>query len=216
MSISTSEGVMFDPYTFWNNLSDREDYREYILPKRSDIEFEAEGIQQAAALNHLIQPTSIILDYGCGIGRVTRYLAPYCQQIVGIDICDKFIEIAKERNQDIPNIYFGTIDEYATISNKFDLVFAIMVLQHNEPPIRLDIIKHIHQLLKPNGIAYINFPKESSSRYTETEFTKVFSKIDVENYGKLFSSYNIYEGNLPLLKDANMLEKHEYFLEAIK
>ena len=43
----------------------------------------------------LLQPGDQVLELGCGTGRVTRLLAPFCSQITGIDISGAMIRRAK-------------------------------------------------------------------------------------------------------------------------
>lgn len=42
-------------------------------------------IPYGSALRRMILPTDIVADIGCGIGIVSRYLAPFCQKVVAID-----------------------------------------------------------------------------------------------------------------------------------
>lgn len=200
-----------DPKIFWDSISEKH-YRKYILPNRTDKEFESEGISQAKWLKQFLNSSDVIIDYGCGIGRVTRYMASYCGSIIGLDICTKFIELARQRNADLSNIRFESVLDYKNQTNVADFIFSLMVLQHNNASDRLIIINDIKRLLKPSGISIINFPKKSSSHYKETGFVKTFTKSEVSEYGDLFQCHEIIEDNLILLKGADMSEKHEYFL----
>ncbi|TAK07662.1 MAG: class I SAM-dependent methyltransferase, partial [Candidatus Manganitrophaceae bacterium] len=49
---------------------------------------------------------SRILDVGCGSGLQAVHLAPYADEVVGIDLSKELIEVAKERCKAYPNVKF--------------------------------------------------------------------------------------------------------------
>ena len=64
---------------------DESEAMDQILNNRNPEEFEAAGRRDAARIGQLIEPTDTVLDLGCGIGRVARYVAPLCQEIWAVD-----------------------------------------------------------------------------------------------------------------------------------
>lgn len=83
---------------------------------------------------NFVNRNSVVLDVGCGIGRVERYLAPYCKEIFGVDISRRMIKIAK-KNRRHRNVHFiknNGRDLSIFENNKFDFIFSILVLQHLE------------------------------------------------------------------------------------
>lgn len=100
---------------------------------------------------------SKIIDIGCGAGRTTfaLYLAGY-HNIIGVDISEKLIHEALKNNQYLKlNIRFFNMDIIKTPfkTNTFDVAFfsyngltGIPTQQR-----RLDILKEIYRILKPNG-----------------------------------------------------------------
>jgi ubiquinone/menaquinone biosynthesis C-methylase UbiE len=56
-------------------------------------------------LGHPMQRESA-LDFGCGVGRLTRALSRYFNQSYGIDISASMIKKAQELNQSYPNCQF--------------------------------------------------------------------------------------------------------------
>lgn len=46
-------------------------------------------------------PKGSCLEYGCGLGRVSFQLAEIFQNVVGVDISQKHIEIAKEQKKEV-------------------------------------------------------------------------------------------------------------------
>lgn len=44
----------------------------------------------------MIQPSDRVLELGCGTGRITRQLAPFCQRITGIDSSPTMLDMARK------------------------------------------------------------------------------------------------------------------------
>jgi 2-polyprenyl-3-methyl-5-hydroxy-6-metoxy-1,4-benzoquinol methylase len=109
---------------------------EAILHGVSDKDkFWSSGREVASKLTNFINKDSVVLDVGCGIGRVEKYLAPHVKEIFGVDISRRMIKIAKKALENYDNVYFiknNGRDLSIFEDNKFDFVFSILVLQHLE------------------------------------------------------------------------------------
>jgi ubiquinone/menaquinone biosynthesis C-methylase UbiE len=97
------------------------------------------------------------LDFGCGVGRVTRAMSRYFEEAVGVDIAESMVSQAKELNRGFPRCRFHswsgeTLDLFP--KNHFDLVYCDIVLQHL--PSRALIegkISEFVRVLRPDGLA---------------------------------------------------------------
>jgi cyclopropane fatty-acyl-phospholipid synthase-like methyltransferase len=122
-------------------------------------------------LNKLkISKDDVVLDLGCGLGKITEYIAQKTRaKIIGIDSSKKAIEWAQNNLKTNEKLSFDVIDinELNFSSNSFDVIIAIDVLywvDDLEP-----VIKKLKKILKPDGrmgIFYVLFrtkndPKES-------------------------------------------------------
>jgi SAM-dependent methyltransferase len=204
-----------DPRSFWQSISKVENWRDYILPRKKDEDFDYEGSIEVHRLFYFFDGSSTVVDYGCGIGRVLKYVSERAKVAMGLDINPDFLEKAKAYVKNDKVLFFNS-DEYHQ-ENVADLVYSLMVLQHNDQENRERIMHHIFRILKPGGLALINFPRFESNYYEENGFLHKFTRSEVEQYGRLFSSFRIIEGNLPnyvLEYDKKM--SHEYFLIAVK
>jgi ubiquinone/menaquinone biosynthesis C-methylase UbiE len=102
------------------------------------------------------------LDFGCGLGRVTRPLAGHFDECVGVDISEGMVRGAQELNADVPGATFvvnaaGDLGRFADQS--FDLVYSVIVLQH--VPDRGAIESYIAEfcrVLRPGGLAIFQLP----------------------------------------------------------
>jgi ubiquinone/menaquinone biosynthesis C-methylase UbiE len=73
------------------------------------------------------------LDFGCGVGRLTRALAKHFHQCVGVDISREMVNKAKELNQSFSNCTFVVNNaEHLRMfkDGAFDLIYSKWVLQH--------------------------------------------------------------------------------------
>jgi SAM-dependent methyltransferase len=74
------------------------------------------------------------LDFGCGVGRLTRALAEEFDMCVGVDISPAMVAQARELNVDVGNISFAVGDQDELPTGPFDFVLTLIVLHH----LRLD------------------------------------------------------------------------------
>src|SRR5205807_547797 len=70
------------------------------------------------------------LDFGCGVGRLSRALRPYFSEVFGIDISEQMIALAKNAT---PAVKFlvNRAEHLRTFQDSFfDFVYSNIVLQH--------------------------------------------------------------------------------------
>ena len=103
-----------------------------------------------------------VLEYGCGLGRVTRFLAQRFPQVVGCDISPTHLQQARAylAGTDTHNVELQRITTLADIGGPVDLdaIFSVIVLQHNPPPVIVAILTKLLRRLRPGGIAYFQVP----------------------------------------------------------
>lgn len=204
-----------NPKKYWLEISKRKDWRDFILPRKTDKEFEEEGFIESQRLYYFCDNTDVVIDFGCGIGRVSKYVAPRVKKLIGLDISKDFVKKAR-RNVKFNNVNFYQSDKYKKKEDA-DFLYCLMVMQHNDDINREKIINQIRDLLKKGGKCLIQFPKKESNYYEESDFVHKFAKVEVSKYGKIFKSFNIIEGNLPnYASEIDYSKTHEYFLIAEK
>jgi len=91
-----------------------------------------------------IDKDNVILDIGCGNGRLASELATIAKKVVGIDISQKNIDVANKKFKK-PNIKFiaGDVTKYS-FNEKFDYIVLSNVLEHIDK--RVDFLKKLHSL----------------------------------------------------------------------
>lgn len=108
----------------------------------------------------IISKNMTCLELGCGTGRVTAHLATYFDKVLACDISKPHIKLAEENLKDIKNIeYINVVTPNELLDiKKVDVIFTVIVLQHNTPPLIHEYIKNLLSILKNGGVAYFQVP----------------------------------------------------------
>ncbi len=121
-----------------------------------------------------IGPNDVILEIGCGIGRVGKPLSQECLHWFGADISGAMLGHAAERLKGRPNT---TLVELATVGlqefpmDSLDLVYCTIVFMHLFEWDRYRYVQEAFRVLRPGGRCYFdNFPLDSEHGW------KVFSE----------------------------------------
>lgn len=130
--------------------------------------------EEKAKLGHLIQITSIkagtvILEPGCGTGRLTKILSDTVGRggrVVALDISPKMIAKCRRRVENAGNVgvYFGAVEDFPFEERSFDVVFCHQVFPHFDD--KLLALTHLVRALKPGG-TFIVFHFENSARIND-------------------------------------------------
>lgn len=132
-------------------------------------EFYRSGEANIATLVHTlvrngIDPAKLgtVIDFGCGLGRLTAALAPRFGHVTGVDISSSHLAIAREEiaRRGIANVDFVQLETIEAVERlpMVDLVFSVIVLQHNPPPVILSLFAGLLGRVAPGGAAVIQIP----------------------------------------------------------
>lgn len=139
-----------------NNQWTRE---EFFATGRKEIET---VLDYAARIGVCIDRTLPALDFGCGVGRLTRALAEYFPECSGVDISPTMINFARELNRDHPRCHF-LLNEGARLeglsNNYFGFIYTSLVLQHIGEPCSHQYIAELIRVLKPCGVLIFQVPE---------------------------------------------------------
>jgi SAM-dependent methyltransferase len=102
------------------------------------------------------------LDFGCGVGRVTRALAARFEEAIGADLSERMVEQARTLNAHVANARFvvnGAPDLAGFDDGWFDLVYSRIVLQHlGSAADALRYVKDFLRVVRPDGIVVFQLP----------------------------------------------------------
>lgn len=148
-----------------------------------------------------IAEDSLVLDAGCGNGKNMLYMQARDIKVIGIDFCDKLLNICKEK---VLNVKYADVRNIPFENNTFDYVISIAVIHHLS--IESDRRKAIDEMLrvcKPNGKILVSVwaleqDKNSRFKFTlgdnivkwddSTRFYHIHSKDTITD---LLQSYNV-------------------------
>ena len=105
-----------------------------------------------------------VLDYGCGSGYGTHYVAGSCESIVGVDIAGDAIEYAKSHYM-MDNLAYQRItpadeEPLPFDHSEFDVVLSFQVIEHISDV--APYLTEIRRVLKPGGVFICATPDRSS------------------------------------------------------
>ena len=134
--------------------------------KWDDDAFFATGGQNLRTIEASLQkfsepfPNGTALDFGCGLGRLSRALAGRFASVTGVDISEQMVASAQRRNADKPNCHFlVNFDAGLTQlkSASFDLVLTLMVLQHMPRVLARAYLAAFKRVLAQGAYSFFNF-----------------------------------------------------------
>ena len=125
----------------------------------------------------LLPEKAVILDFGCGSGRDTKY---FLEQGYSVDATDGSLEICKSASDyagiRVKHMYFHELDEY----EKYDGIWACASVLHLKKQELPGIFRKMSKATKKNGIIYLSFKYgdfegERNGRYF-TDLTEVSAR----------------------------------------
>lgn len=95
-----------------------------------------------------------LLDIGCGHGLIHKHLKGKGLDIVGVEVADEVVELARTENPEVR--YFSHDGKVLPFEAKqFDVAIAICVMHHVPPAEWKSFLNEMKRVLKPGGIAVI-------------------------------------------------------------
>ena len=93
-----------------------------------------------------------VLDLGCGMGEHCKdYINRGAKRVVGVDISEKMLEVARKENSDENILYLNIpMEDISSIDEKFDVVISSLAMHYIED---FDgVVKAVYSLLEDGGI----------------------------------------------------------------
>lgn len=101
-----------------------------------------------------------VLDFGCGIGRVTGPCTLVAKKVYGFDVSLPHLQIAKET---APMAEFFHVTSHRVLPQtpvRPDIIYSLMVLQHNRPRLMQRYIILLLESLNSQGCAILHIPDQ--------------------------------------------------------
>jgi SAM-dependent methyltransferase len=149
---------------YWNGVARQSeaDARDAILCGfRGQRAFDAAGQDDA---RHLVLPfidrRSTVLDVGCGIGRILKWVAPACAQVIGLDVSREMLRRARRHLNGLTNVQLRLVPpslELPVADRTADFAYFYHVSEHLEREQCLKILREVARCLKMRGAALVAF-----------------------------------------------------------
>lgn len=126
--------------------ADRKGHKNYYI-----------DLLQKMALEEILElkGDEVVLDFGCGSGRIAYWIAPKVKKVIGLEITPGMIELA-ERHRTAKNVEFMVYDgvRFPVVPAPFDLILSVGVLQTMKEEQLKRILSGLAQYLKKDGKLY--------------------------------------------------------------
>jgi SAM-dependent methyltransferase len=146
----------------WSALSTTHDQAKlHVIGVRDEDALQATGKETLRFLQETvgIRKDDVILEIGCGIGRVGRLVAPLCRKWIGCDVASNMLSLAAERLRDLSGVELKEISGYdlkGVADASVDVVYCTVVFMHLEPWDRYSYVLEAFRVLRPNGRIYVD------------------------------------------------------------
>jgi SAM-dependent methyltransferase len=108
-----------------------------------------------------IGPSDVVLEIGCGVGRVGSHLAARCAQWIGADVSSHMLQHARRALAGRTNarfVHLNGIDLTGVADASVDVVYCTAVFMHLDEWERYRYVMEAYRVLKPGGrVYYDNF-----------------------------------------------------------
>jgi ubiquinone/menaquinone biosynthesis C-methylase UbiE len=144
----------------WQHLSGTEaDAKMFVASAVDEGSFKRSAQYTRELLERFVglRPTDVVLEIGCGVGRLAPEIAPRVAEWVGTDISSNMLEHARRRLSGLTNIRLVELadvglSEIADAS--LDVVYCTVVFMHLYEWDRYKYVAEAHRVLKPGGRLY--------------------------------------------------------------
>ena len=164
---------------FWNKLSDADamwavlSNPEKFGGRWTAAEFFETGIAEIDAVLRRLESLGIefqhsdALDFGCGLGRLTRAIAKHFSRTTGVDVAPAMIDRARQLSEPSENCSYlvNDTDDLSQFSDRaFDFIYSRLVLQHMNPATSLRYIREFGRVLRPEGVLVFQIPEPNRDK----------------------------------------------------
>ena len=128
-----------------------------------------------------LEKGSLILDFGCGSGRDSRYFLKRGYQVEAVDGSYEMVKIAsKLTGLNVKQMLFNELDEY----EKYDGIFACASILHVPYTELSDIFRRLKKAVKKNGFIYVSFKYGEYEGYRNGRY---FTDLNEERFQNILN-----------------------------
>jgi len=124
-----------------------------------ELERSGAGTTQFLLDNVGIDPSDVVLEIGCGVGRVGKHMARHCARWIGADVSSNMLRHSTENLREFPNVEFVELSGYdlePIASGSVDFVYCTVVFPHLSQWDRFSYVEEAFRVLRPGGKLYVD------------------------------------------------------------
>jgi SAM-dependent methyltransferase len=146
----------------WNSISPRHDLAMIgVAGISNEAEFFASGDKSAGAIKEMlgIDQESVVLEIGCGVGRIGKYLALHCKRWIGTDISSEMLAHARKNTSEHKNVQLIELQECSLKeipTESVDCLYCTAVFMHLDEWDRFRYVSEAFRVLRPGGRCYFD------------------------------------------------------------
>jgi 2-polyprenyl-3-methyl-5-hydroxy-6-metoxy-1,4-benzoquinol methylase len=147
-------------------------------PAKKDIPWDSEkffrsGVVEIEDMLHYaesfrpLREKKYALDFGCGVGRLTKALASHFDRVIGVDISPAMIQHARGYQGTGEHLEYlvnetGDLSQFAGC--QFDFVYSSITLQHMPARFARQYIAEFLRVLNPHGLLLFQLPSRRQGK----------------------------------------------------
>jgi ubiquinone/menaquinone biosynthesis C-methylase UbiE len=154
--------------TVWDKLS-LENPTQAVISAPNEAAAKEKSREQIEDIKRYLTANDILLDFGCGYGRVAKYLLPEMalKGYVGVDSSFEMLTLFKEhyirsdKEQQTPLLLINAdIHTVPLRDNSIDVAIVSAVFHHNHKDVATKAMAELKRVVKPGGtvLIYSSFP----------------------------------------------------------
>lgn len=167
-------------YNLHNNTIDEQEAKDIIQNYYNDIQRKGRYKDMLTLINN-----GYVLDYGCGWGCFSKILSERGNKVLGIDIDESSLKIAKEIIKESDNLHFKKTNICDIKDNSFDYVISTQVLEHTYNP--GNYLMECNRVLKKGAHLIISVPNIINPNFFIAQIfssKRKFLELNDEEYNK--------------------------------
>lgn len=165
--------------------ADRKGHKNYYI-----------DLLQKMALDKVLElkGDEIVLDFGCGSGRISYWIAPRVKRVFGLEVTPEMIDLA-EKHRTAPNVEFLLYDgaHFPNLFSPMDIVLSVGVLQTmKEEGLKETIFQLVRYLRSGGRLVLIEQVSDNAKvgRPSPRDYLHAFQEAKLE----CLSHYSIRKG----------------------
>lgn len=178
-------GVLTDPRFKTINLTD-EARADFFRSGEMDVRQASETLKRRYPD---FAPASS-LDFGCGVGRLTRALAAMTGDAFGVDVSEAML--AEARRSAPAGAVFGS----ELPDRTFDWIVSIIVFQHIPPARGYPLLKALMDRLAPGGFITLQFALYRDARHAEVPGGRIVMGEDFRTVSNVAALRDLAKGEM--------------------